>query len=285
MSENKAPQDVRDGVSAHYTLAVTQGSGCCAGSDCSPFAEAAGYGEAQIDGLPADAIASSFGCGNPVAWSEVAEGDVVLDLGSGAGIDLLLAARRVGATGKVIGVDMTPAMIEAARANIEQAGLQGVVEVRQGLIEELPIEDGTVDHVISNCVINLSPEKDKVFAEIARVLKPGGRISISDIVAENLDEAIRNSPLLHSSCIGGAISEDAYRGGLETAGLEQVEVADRIVHDEQTVGALVESEVKGLVSSCCGGELSDDELSGLSEQARGLVGNFWSARFVGRKPQ
>ena len=152
-------------------------------------AKLAGYSDEEFAALPADAVVNSFGCGNPLAFSAVQPGEVVLDLGSGAGIDLLLAARKVGAAGRVIGVDMTEEMIARARANIAAAGIENA-EVRQGIIEELPVEDSSVDWVISNCVINLSPEKPRVFAEIARVLKPGGTMLVSDIVAEDLPEEI-----------------------------------------------------------------------------------------------
>jgi SAM-dependent methyltransferase len=211
---------------------------------------------------------SSFGCGNPLAFSAVEKGDVVLDLGAGAGLDLLVAAEKVGPTGHVIGVDMTDAMIEAARANVARAG-HANVEVRKGIIEALPVESATVDHVISNCVINLSPEKEKVFAEIARVLRPGGRIRISDIVAEELPEWVKTDPDLYGACIGGAISEEAYVAGLRAAGLVEVEVVDRLRYDADQV-----EDVVGLASPCCGGP--DPRLVS-------LAGKIWSATFSGRK--
>jgi SAM-dependent methyltransferase len=144
----------------------------------------AGYSVADVELVPEGVAETSFGCGNPVAFSEVLPGQTVLDLGCGAGMDLILAARKVGVTGKVIGVDMTPEMLTLARQNIARSGLTNV-EVRQGKIEALPIESGSVDWVISNCVINLSPDKQTVFNEIARVLKPGGQMLVSDIVADN----------------------------------------------------------------------------------------------------
>ncbi len=239
----------------------------------------AGYSDDDVAGLPEDAVANSFGCGNPLAFSQVREGDVVLDLGSGAGIDLLLAAKKVGPTGRVIGVDMTDAMIERARANIAEAGATNV-EVRKGIIEELPVETGSVDWVISNCVINLSPEKDKVFAEIARVLKPGGRFLISDIVVEDFPAILRKSVTLYSACVGGAISETEYQDGLRQAGLEDVNVHARTVYDAATLKGLVEEELVDHsllvdVLNCCG-------ITG--SLAKYFEGKVWSAKFQGGKP-
>jgi SAM-dependent methyltransferase len=252
---------IRDGVSRHYSKALSLAEGSsCGPSCCGPVTDLAGYSATELDELEGGA---SFGCGNPLSMSEVGTGDVVLDLGSGAGLDLLLAARLVGPTGRVIGVDMTGDMIERARANIDAAGFSDFVEVREGLIEALPVPDASVDHVISNCVINLSPDKDAVFAEIARVLKPGGRVSISDIVAKDLPEAVRNDALFHASCIGGAIAEEDYAAGLEAAGLSDVRAVDRFVYDEQMVAGIAETELVGLMSAgqeepasggCCSGE-------------------------------
>ena len=224
--------DQRRSVSEDYARAVTSpAEGCC----CSPtpkgvVAKLAGYTDDEVAVLPPEAVVNSFGCGNPLAFSEVRPGDVVLDLGSGAGIDLLLAAKKVGQNGRVIGVDMTDAMIAKAQENIAAAGLTNV-EVRKGIIEELPVEDASVDWVISNCVINLSPEKARVFAEIARVLRPGGRMLVSDIVAEDLPPEISGNRHLYSSCLAGAISEPAYLDGLRQAGLVEVQVRDRLVYD------------------------------------------------------
>jgi arsenite methyltransferase len=244
----------RANVSEDYARAVkSPGTGCCSpkqagASCCAPApkgvaAKLAGYAEREIVALPAEAVVNSFGCGNPLAFSAVEPGDVVLDLGSGAGIDLLLAAKKVGRTGKVIGVDMTDAMIAKARQNIRAAGLDNV-EVRKGIIEDLPVEDESVDWVISNCVINLSPEKPRVFAEIARVLKPGGRMLVSDIVAEELPPEIARNRHLYSSCLAGAISERRYLAGLRKAGLVDVEVKDRLVYDTLQITGFIGSELK-----------------------------------------
>lgn len=244
----------RKDVSEDYTQAVKNpSSGCCS----SPVPKGvivkfADYSSDEIAALPPEAVVNSFGCGNPLAFSEVRPGDVVLDLGSGAGIDLLLATKKVGPAGKVIGVDMTDAMIEKARENIAAAGLTNV-EVRKGIIEDLPVDDDSVDWVISNCVINLSPEKPKVFAEIARVLKPGGRMLVSDIVAESLPAEIAGNRRLYSTCLAGAIGEKAYLDGLRDAGLVEVEVKDRLVYDTSQIEAFIGSELQADGDGCCGG--------------------------------
>jgi SAM-dependent methyltransferase len=281
-------EQIRQRVRESYAAAVTTGAGCCgeAASCCGDrlpkgvAAQIAGYSAEELAELPDAAVANSFGCGNPLAFSEVAPGQVVLDLGSGAGMDLLLAARRVGPGGRVVGVDMTEAMVERSRDTAARAGLTNVV-VRRGLIEELPVESASVDWVISNCVINLSPEKERVFSEIARVLKPGGRISISDIVVEDMPWWIRRSGRLHCACVAGAISETEYLAGLHRAGLEAVEVTDRLVYEATQLRALAESEVATV------------RLPRLVRRAfRGVVGRLaarfsgrvWSAKFVGRRP-
>lgn len=183
---------------------------------------------------------SFFGCGNPLAFSEVKEGDVVLDLGPGAGLDLLIAARKVGPSGQVIGVDMTEEMISKAEENIKAAGVNNV-EVRKGLIEDLPVKSSSVDWVISNCVINLSPEKEKVFSEISRVLKPGGRMVVSDMVGENIPEWLRKNKNLYSACISGVISEKEYLSGLRKAGLEKVKVSERKTYQSDELESFIKS--------------------------------------------
>ncbi len=272
--------DVRSEVSKNYAEAVTRPAtgGCCGGAPAQKGAAVAlaGYAKEQLARLPEEAVVNSFGCGNPVALAELAVGDVVLDLGSGAGIDLFLAAAKVGPTGRVIGVDMTDAMLAKARENI-RAGNYANVEVRKGIIEELPVESSSVDWVISNCVINLSPEKPRVFREIARVLKPGGRMLVSDIVAEALPDEVRRSSALYSSCIGGAISEDEYLAGLRAAGLVDAEVRARLVYDADQLEGLASSESEG----ACGCGIAKDALMSF---ARGLAGKVWSAKVYARKP-
>jgi arsenite methyltransferase len=198
------------------------GDACCGGTSTSIGIQL--YDAAERAGLPDAAILASLGCGNPIAVAELREGETVLDLGSGGGIDVLLSARRVGPTGHAIGVDMTDEMLELARRNAVEAGATNV-EFRKGTIERLPLADATVDVVISNCVINLASDKRAVFAEIARVLKPGGRVGVSDIVADDLltpeQRAERGS---YVGCIAGALSFREFRAGLRDVGLEAVEV-------------------------------------------------------------
>jgi len=285
----KTSDQIRDEVSRAYTAAIGRaagsGQGCCGGGcgtgTATPTgaptavgvaALTAGYGD-ELTNVPADVAGSSFGCGNPLAFAGVRPGDTVLDLGSGAGLDLLIAAEKVGPEGRVIGVDMTDAMIEAARRNVERAGA-AQVEIRKGLIEELPVADGTVDWVISNCVINLSADKKLVFHEIHRVLRPGGSFSISDIVAEELPEWLRQEAAAHSACIGGAISETEYRAGLEATGLVDVEVTDRLVYDAAQLRGMVASDLEDL------GVTSELLERGVEE----VAGKVWSVKLTGRKP-
>ena len=201
-------------------------AGCCDDSCCGPSATTGLglYDAASREGLPDAALLASLGCGNPVAVAELREGETVLDLGSGGGIDVLLSARRVGPTGRAIGVDMTDEMLELARRNAADAEATNV-EFRKGTIEALPLDDSSVDVVISNCVINLASDKSAVFREIARVLRPGGRMGVSDIVADDLltpeQRAERGS---YVGCIAGALSFREFRTGLRSVGLTDVEV-------------------------------------------------------------
>jgi arsenite methyltransferase len=201
---------------------------CCGASDscCAPGAFGPDlYDALDRDVLPEAAVLASLGCGNPIAVADLREGETVLDLGSGGGIDVLLSAKRVGATGRAIGVDMTDEMLSLARRNAAEAGATNV-EFRKGTIEALPLDASSVDVVISNCVINLAADKAAVFAEIARVLRPGGRIGISDVVADDLlspsQRAERGS---YAGCIAGALSFREYRSGLREVGLTDVEIA------------------------------------------------------------
>ena len=196
----------------------------------------------------------------------------VLDLGSGAGHDLIAAARRAGPTGGVCGVDRTGEMLESARRNLSQAGVVNA-ELREGLIEALPVPDASVDYVISNCVINLSPDKPAVFRELARVLKPGGRFSISDIVAEDLPRVLLESAAAHAACIGGAIPEREDLDGLRAAGLSDVSAAERFAYDADALIGLAEGDFDGL-------GLPATELRALANAAAGKVA---SVRFIGGK--
>ncbi|HEX2214590.1 MAG TPA: arsenite methyltransferase [Mycobacterium sp.] len=220
---------VRDRYAA-AAVSVTAGAaasccdnGCCA-TDADEDFGAALYGPDDQAALPDAARLASLGCGNPTAVAELREGETVLDLGSGGGIDVLLSARRVGTSGKAYGVDMTDEMIDLARRNAAEAGANNM-EFLKGHIEAIPLPDASVDVVISNCVINLSVDKPAVLAEMQRVLRPGGRLGISDIVAEDRlppeERAERGS---YVGCIAGALSQSEYRGGLETVGFDDVEV-------------------------------------------------------------
>jgi SAM-dependent methyltransferase len=207
---------------------VTQGgtASCGGGADlscCDPITKNL-YDEAEKSGLPADAVAASLGCGNPTALAKLQAGEVVLDLGSGGGIDVLLSAKRVGATGKAYGLDMTDEMLALARANQKKAGVENV-EFLKGAIENIPLPENTVDVIISNCVINLSGDKDRVLGEAFRVLKPGGRFAISDVVVRGeVPAEIRRSMELWVGCIAGALEENEYREKLARAGFESIEI-------------------------------------------------------------
>jgi SAM-dependent methyltransferase len=216
-------KDVQETVRARYAAAaagVTEG--CCGPQD--HVFGAVLYGAAERDELPAEAVAASLGCGNPTAVADLREGERVLDLGSGGGIDVLLSARRVGPTGRAYGLDMTDEMLALALANKAKAGVDNV-EFLKGTIEAVPLPAGTIDVVISNCVINLSVDKPAVFAEMSRVLVPGGRIGISDVVADNnLTPEQRAERGSYVGCIAGALSFAEYREGLETAGFTDIEI-------------------------------------------------------------
>lgn len=217
--------------------AVLQGErgGCC-GSDDNAYSSDDPitrdlYDETEAAEVPADALNASLGCGNPTALATLEEGQTVLDLGSGGGIDVLLSARRVGPTGFVYGLDMTEEMLELARKNQTEAGVTNV-EFLKGTIEHIPLPDESIDVIISNCVINLSADKRKVFAEAFRVLKPGGRFAVSDIVVRGeIPQQIRRSVELWIGCVAGALDEKDFRAGLETAGFVDVSITPTRVYE------------------------------------------------------
>ncbi|MDP3718860.1 MAG: arsenite methyltransferase [Acidobacteriota bacterium] len=225
--------DVKDVVQQKYGEAAerarqgnTASCGCGTSGSCGTDPITTNlYDEAQTGEIPAAALLASLGCGNPTALAELKPGEVVLDLGSGGGIDVLLSARRVGPTGKAYGLDMTDEMLALARDNQAKSGLMNV-EFLRGEIEQIPLPDDSVDVIISNCVINLSADKDRVLAEAFRVLKPGGRFAVSDVVVRGHDipEAVRRSMELWVGCIAGALEESDYRAKLVNAGFEQVTV-------------------------------------------------------------
>ena len=216
---------IKDAVREKYGQAALRvGVGCCTTSACNDPISANLYSDQETGTLPKAAVAASLGCGNPTALAELKPGETVLDLGSGGGIDVLLSARRVGPTGKAYGLDMTDEMLSLARENQRKAGIDNV-EFLKGEIEAIPLPDNSVDVIISNCVINLSADKDAVLREAFRVLKPGGRFAVSDVVTRGaIPDALRRDMLLWIGCIAGALEEEDYRAKLDTAGFEAVTV-------------------------------------------------------------
>jgi len=214
-----------------------KGSACCGATagdslSCDPIT-ADLYDASQAAQIPQEALQASFGCGNPTALAELHPGEIVLDLGSGGGIDVLLSARRVGPTGKAYGLDMTDEMLALARENQRKAGASNV-EFLKGEIEHIPLPDGSVDVIISNCVINLSSDKDRVLREAFRVLKPGGRFAVSDVVTRGeIAPNIRESVMLWIGCVAGALEDEEYRAKLQAAGFTQIEIEPTRVYRTQ----------------------------------------------------
>jgi len=285
---------IREEVRKAYAARVVEGSSCCGPTSCCTPSEVEskaparsaeahqaaalrmGYSAEEVEAVPEDANLG-LGCGAPLHYAQPEAGETVLDLGSGAGFDAFLAAQEVGTEGKVIGVDMTPEMLAQARANAETGGY-GNVEFRQGLIEELPVEDGEVDVIISNCVINVSPDKAAVFREAYRALRPGGRIAVSDIVlTAPLPEAIAESIAAYVGCVAGASLLDDYLGFLREAGFEEIEV----VESRKAVESLPEDDPIVLsVLEGTGASSYDD----LAAEIRGVAGRVLSAKITARKP-
>ena len=231
--------DIKEAVKEKYGQAAlrvqTGGSTCCGGrraveGECDPITSNL-YAAGQTTELPDEAVRASLGCGNPTALAELKPGEVVLDLGSGGGIDVLLSARRVGATGKAYGLDMTDEMLALARENQRKAGVSNV-EFLKGEIENIPLPDNTVDVVISNCVVNLSADKDRVLRETFRVLKPGGRFAVSDVVVRgSVPDQVRKNVELWIGCIAGALQDEDYAGKLAGAGFEDIGIEPTRVYD------------------------------------------------------
>ena len=251
--------DIRETVRERYAAAAraaaeSQGCGCgpasasssCCGAETLP-ADASGeqvFGEAMYDrgevqGVPQAAVQASLGCGVPTAVADLHEGETVLDLGAGAGADVLISAGRVGPTGKAIGLDMTDEMLDLARANAQEAGVENV-EFVKGHIEELPLPDASVDVVISNCVINLSGDKPRVLREAARVLRPGGRFAVSDVIADpDMDDATRADMAQWTGCIAGALTEQEFQHALTAAGLADIEIRETHRVHEHAASAII----------------------------------------------
>src|SRR4051812_35025968 len=250
-SELKAAVKQKYGQAALRVTEVAVAGDCCGSSACcgattetwDPITSQL-YDENQKAGLPAEALLASLGCGNPTAVADLHEGESVLDLGSGGGIDVLLSAHRVGPMGKAYGVDMTDEMLELARRNQREAGVENA-EFVKGTIEDVPLPDDSIDVIISNCVINLSGDKSAVFREAARVLRPGGRFAVSDVIADpDMDEATRRDMEQWTGCIAGALTRDEFERELVAAGFEEVEVEEtHRVHD-QAASAIVRARLR-----------------------------------------
>ncbi len=251
-------EELRDRVRERYAEAARSvkgkddGGGCCDSSCCGSGSEArrvdltaGSYSTEELTELPEEAVGASLGCGNPTALATLSAGEVVLDLGSGGGIDVLLSARRVSPGGKAYGVDMTDEMLELARENQRKAGVENV-EFLKGEIENVPLPDEHVDVVISNCVINLSTDKPRVISEAFRVLKPGGRFAVSDVVflgsKKDLPESVLNTVGLWTGCVAGALEKEEYEEMLEQAGFEDVSVEVTNVYDPEVVEGLAGPE-------------------------------------------
>jgi arsenite methyltransferase len=252
MAELTPDIDVREAVRERYAAAATKLSeGCCGDScGCGPVDETAVFGESLYDeearaGVPDAALELSLGCGNPSAVAELHEGKTVLDLGSGGGADVLLSARRVGPTGKVYGLDMTDEMLDRARDNAERAGVENV-EWLKGYIEEVPLAADSVDVIISNCVINLSADKPKVIRESFRVLRPGGRFAVSDVIADaDMDDETRSDLAQWTGCIAGALTRDDFESALAGAGFTDIEIRETHRVHEHAASAIIRARKPG----------------------------------------
>ncbi len=258
--------DIREAVRERYAAAAKSAAdsrqtqveaGCCGSHSltCSQ-ADATGvfggalYDDVSRDDVPGAAIDASLGCGVPTAVADLHEGETVLDLGSGAGADVLISARRVGSAGKAIGLDMTDEMLALARANAAEAGVENV-EFVKGYLEDIPLADSTVDVVISNCVINLSADKPKVIQEAARVLRPGGRLAISDVIADpDMDEATKADMAAWTGCLAGALTEPEFQVALHDAGFEAIEIRPTHRVHEHAASAIIRARKPG-PSACC----------------------------------
>jgi len=259
------PATLREAVQAKYGEAArtarkgaSASCGCGCGASPDPITSDL-YDETQTAGLPAEAVLASLGCGNPTALAELRPGETVLDLGSGGGIDVLLSARRVGPAGKAYGLDMTDDMLELARENQRLAGIENV-EFLKGEIEAIPLTEGAVDVVISNCVINLSADKRRVLAEAFRVLKPGGRFAVSDVVVRGEVPAdVRRSVELWIGCVAGALEESEYRRLLAEAGFAEIEIEPTRIYRAEDAREFLESA--GLDAAAVGAQVDGKLMS------------------------
>ena len=272
MEKNELKDVVRERYAkAALSVSAKAGASCCgegrAKSECCDPITGNLYGAAETGDLPEAAVLASLGCGNPTALAELKPGEVVLDLGSGGGIDVLLSARRVGPSGKAYGLDMTDEMLALAQENKKKAGAQNV-EFLRGEIENIPLPGNSVDVIISNCVINLAADKDRVLREAFRVLKPGGRFAVSDVVTKGeIPQAIRESMLLWVGCVAGALDENDYRAKLASAGFEAVDIEPTRIYRAEDAKAFLEE--KGI---------------DVDAMARQVDGKFMSAFIRAKKP-
>lgn len=261
---------IHDVVRDHYVERARKSDSCCASDSTSACCNTPNgfYPAALLATLPEDVTGFSLGCGDPITLADLQAGQVVLDLGSGGGLDCFLAARKVGETGHVIGVDMTPEMVARARSSAKRLGIQNV-EFRQGYLEDLPVESNSVDVILSNCVINLAPDKARVFNEAFRVLKAGGKLAVSDIVTDGpLPEAVKRSLSLWAGCIAGAVDVQDYVAMLEAAGFSDITV-EPTYFDKETVDQALQEAVNEI------------DLSRLPQEA--LYKTVFSARITARK--
>lgn len=237
MTQN--PDTIHETVREHYAERIKKSASCC-GPDSSSSTDSNLYPADLLATIPEGESVVSYGCGDPITLASLQPGQTVLDLGSGAGLDCFFAAKKVGATGHVIGVDMTPEMIDRARSSAKRLNLDNV-EFRQGYLEELPVDSSSVDVIISNCVINLSPDKSKVFGEAFRVLKAGGKLAVSDIVTDGpLPEAIKKSLSAWAGCVAGAVEADDYIGMMKAVGFTDISIKPVFFDKEDVDSALAE---------------------------------------------
>lgn len=278
---------VRDRYASAATTVLTQAESCCDDSCCGGSSDPITgnlYTSQEAGFVPLDAISASLGCGNPTALADLHEGETVLDLGSGGGIDVLLSARRVGPTGHAYGVDMTDEMLALAEKNKAQAGAENVTFLK-GSIEAVPLEDAAVDVIISNCVINLAVEKSVVLQEAFRLLKPGGRFAVSDVVTRGeLPDDLRQDMEAWVGCIAGALEENEFRTLLAEAGFEDIEIQETRLYDPRELAATAST---GQQSSCCGGNgTTPREWDGSAwERFENSGGQMISAFVRARKPE
>ncbi len=234
----QTPTPIHETVREHYAERIKNSASCCGSSDCCS-AESSLYPADLLATLPNGESTVSYGCGDPITLASLQAGQTVLDLGSGAGLDCFFAAKKVGETGKVIGVDMTPEMIERATSGAKRLNLANV-DFRQGYLEDLPVDSNSVDVIISNCVINLSPDKAKVFNEAFRVLKPGGKLAVSDIVTEGpLPDAIKQSLSAWAGCVAGAVEAEDYIALMKSVGFTDLSVVP-VFFDKETVDSALD---------------------------------------------